>query len=138
MTDKSRVHLTLDEDIVSQAKMVYPNLSIRVNELLSQDLNSSDEEAKLVEEMEELMSLYNAKKRKLCKIRKQLERDGSGVENVLDWAKNVYYRKGVLGLNLLEMECKRHKVSFDEVRNILEQEDVALVKFAGVPKGDSV
>ncbi len=125
--------LTLDTDLVDLARLQYPNFSGRVNDLLSIDLNAETEESKLMKEITKLSEELEIKQDKLCDIRKRrstLEGDASVIEEVLSWARGVYERKGVLGLNVVERECKKKKVSFSNVVNILEKEDVAFVKFA--------
>ena len=134
-SEKKCVHLTLDLDVYEDAKLRYPNFSGRVNELLREDLNTSDDEEVLMKEMDELKALYKAKKRKLCKIQENREaqaKDESVINSVLEWAVSVYERRGVLGLNILEKECKRKKVSFENVKEILEREDVAFVNFDAI------
>ena len=117
--------------------MKYSNVSGRVNELLKVDLELSDDEDILLKEMEDAKAHYHAAKSKLCKYREKKEakaNDEKVIESVLEWAKTIYERKGVIGLNVLEKECKRKKVSFENVKEILEQEDVAFVQYDAVPK----
>lgn len=133
MSNKTKVTLTLDTDLVDLAKISYPNFSGRMNELLSIDLHAETEESKLMKEIAKLSDELEIKQDKLCDIRKKrtsLEGDASNIKEVLGWARSIYERKGVLGLNMLERECKKKKVSFSKVMNILEQEDVAFVNFA--------
>lgn len=133
MSNKTKVTVTLDTDLVDLAKLSYPNFSGRINELLSIDLHATDEEATLMKEIANLNDELEIKKDKLCNVRKKkaaVEGDESNIKSVLEWATEVYERKGVLGLNLLERECKKKKVSFSNVKNILEQEEVAFVNFA--------
>lgn len=133
MSNKTKVTLTLDTDLVDLAKISYPNFSGRMNELLSIDLHAETEESKLMKEIAKLSDELEIKQDKLCDIRKKrtsLEGDASNIKEVLEWARSIYERKGVLGLNMLERECKKKKVSFSKVMNILEQEDVAFVNFA--------
>lgn len=133
MGDKTKVTLTLDTDLVDLGKVKYKNFSGRVNELISIDLNGTDEEAILLEEISNLNNQLKIKKDKLCKVRKKealLKGSDDGINSVLDWARKVYGRNGVIGLNMLEKECKSKKVSFENVKNILEQEDVAFVNYA--------
>ncbi|MBR1748236.1 MAG: hypothetical protein IJ743_00405 [Bacilli bacterium] len=133
-SNKTKVTLTLDTDLVDLAKISYPNFSGRMNELLSIDLHAETEESKLMKEIAKLSDELEIKQDKLCDIRKKrasLEGDASNIKEVLSWARMIYERKGVLGLNMLERECKKKKVSFSKVKNILEQEDVAFVNFDG-------
>ena len=131
--NKTKVTITLDTDLVDLAKISYPNFSGRINELLSIDLHATDEEATLMKEIANLNDELEIKKDKLCNVRKKkaaTEGEDSSIQSVLAWATEVYERKGVLGLNLLERECKKKKVSFTHVKTILEQEDVAFINFA--------
>ena len=132
-SNKTKVTLTLDTDLVDLAKLSYPNFSGRMNELLSIDLHAETEESKLMKEIAKLHDELEIKEDKLCDIRKKrstLEGEVSTINEVLSWARGIYERKGVIGLNLLERECKKKKVSFSKIRDILEQEDVAFVNFA--------
>lgn len=132
-SNKTKVTLTLDTDLVDLAKISYPNFSGRMNELLSIDLHAETEESKLMKEIAKLSDELEIKQDKLCDIRKKrasLEGDASTIKEVLSWARGIYERNGVLGLNMLERECKKKKVSFSKVKNVLEQEDVAFVNFA--------
>lgn len=131
-SNKTKVTLTLDTDLVDLAKLSYPNFSGRMNELLSIDLHAETEESKLMKEIAKLHDELEIKEDKLCDIRKKrstLEGEVSTINEVLSWARGIYERKGVIGLNLLERECKKKKVSFSKIRDILEQEDVAFVNF---------
>lgn len=133
MPEKVKVTVTLDQDLVDLGKVKYKNFSGRVNDLLSIDLNGTDEEAALLQEISKLNEELKIKKDKLCKVRKRealLKGSDEGINNVLEWARDVYSRNGVIGLNMLEKECKSKKVSFDNVKEILEREDVAFVNFA--------
>ena len=115
------------------ARLQYPNFSGRVNELLSIDLHAETEESQLMKEIASLSDELEIKQDKLCDIRRKralVEGDASSIQLVLAWAREIYERKGVLGLNILERECNKRKVSFVNVRNILEQEDVAFVNYA--------
>lgn len=131
-SNKTKVTLTLDTDLVDLAKLSYPNFSGRMNELLSIDLHAETEESKLMKEIAKLHDELEIKEDKLCDIRKKrstLEGEASNIKGVLSWARGIYERKGVIGLNLLERECKKKKVSFSKIKDILEQEDVAFVNF---------
>ena len=133
MTNKVKVTLTLDTDLVDLARLQYPNFSGRVNELLSIDLHAETEESQLMKEIASLSDELEIKQDKLCDIRRKralAEGDASSIQLVLAWAREIYERKGVLGLNILERECNKRKVSFVNIRNILEQEDVAFVNYA--------
>lgn len=133
-SDKKCVHLTLDVQVYEEARLKYPNFSGRVNELVKADLQLSDDEDVLIKEVEDAKAHYHAAKSKLCKYREEKEaraKDESVINEVLTWAKGTYERRGVLGLNILEKECKNKGVSFDNVKAILEKEDIAFVNFDG-------
>lgn len=132
-SNKTKVTVTLDTDLVDLAKITYPNFSGRLNQLLSIDLHAENEESKLMKEIALLQDELEIKEDKLCDLRKKratVEGDASTIKEVLVWARGIYERKGVLGLNMLERECKKKKVSFSKVKSVLEQEDVAFVNFA--------
>lgn len=134
MARKKCVHMTVDEDVWENAKQVLPNVSKEVNEFLKDVCNLSDDEDKIIKDMEYHKTHYKLSKRALCKLREEKAlqaKDESSMDSVLKWALMVYERKGVLGLNLLEKECKNRKVDFEAVKNILEREDVAFVNFDG-------
>lgn len=134
MSQKTKVTLTLDSDLVRMAKLNYPNFSGRVNDLLHIDLHAEDEEATLMKEIAKLNDTLEIKKDKLCNVRKKkalLEGDEDSIMSVLSWAMTVYERRGVLGLNVLQKECKNRNVNFDTVKQMLEKEDVAFVNFDG-------
>lgn len=132
-SNKTKVTVTLDTDLVDLAKITYPNFSGRLNQLLSIDLHAENEESKLMKEIALLQDELEIKEDKLCDLRKKraaVEGEASTIKEVLVWARGVYERNGVLGLNMLERECKKKKVSFSKVKDVLEQEDVAFVNFA--------
>lgn len=132
-SNKTKVTITLDTDLVDLAKITYPNFSGRLNQLLSIDLHAENEESKLMKEIALLQDELEIKEDKLCDLRKKratAEGEASTIKEVLVWARDIYERKGVLGLNMLERECKKKKVSFSKVKSVLEQEDVAFVNFA--------
>lgn len=132
MSKKTKVSLSIDDDLLRLAKIKYPNLSGRVNQLLSIDLHAEDEESMLMKEIASLQDELKVKTEKLCSIRKQqYGNDTEGLDKLLLWAYDVYGRRGVLGLNVLERQCKKYKVSFVTAKNILEKNDVAFVKFDG-------
>lgn len=134
MARKKCVHITIDEDVWQNAKQVLPNISHEVNEFLKDVTHLSDNEDELIKEMEYHKTRYKLSKRNLCKFRenKALKaKDSSNIDSVLNWAKSVYERRGILGLNVLEKECKNRGVDFGEVKHILECEDIAFVNFDG-------
>jgi hypothetical protein len=134
MAGKTKVTLTLDQDLVDLAKLQYPNFSGRVNDLLSIDLHGEDEESQLMKEIAKLSDTLEIKKDKLCNVRKKkalVQGSDSAIDSVLSWANVIYQRRGVIGLNILKRECKNRDVSFDNVKNILEKEGVAFVNYDG-------
>ena len=132
MSNKTKVSLSLDADLLRLAKSKYPNLSARVNQLLSIDLHAEDEESLLMKDIASLQDELELKMEKLHDIRQQqCENDNSNLDKVLSWAEEIYERRGVLGLNVLKRQCNRHKVSFVNVKQILEQEDIAFVNYDG-------
>lgn len=128
---KTKVSLSIDDDLLQLAKIKYPNLSERVNQLLNIDLHAENEESILMKEIASLQDELEIKISKLEAIRQQdVDAGDSNLDKVMSWAREVYERKGVLGLNILEHQCKRNKVSYSNVKNILEQEDIAFVNYA--------
>ena len=71
MAGKTKVTLTLDQDLVDLAKLQYPNFSGRVNDLLSIDLHGEDEESQLMKEIAKLSDTLEIQKDKLCNVRKK-------------------------------------------------------------------
>ena len=134
MARKKCVHITVDEDVWENAKQALPNVSKEVNEFLKDVTHLCDKEDEIIKEMEYHKTRYKLSKRNLCKFREQKAlqaKDTSNIESVLEWAMQVYERRGVLGLNVLEKECKNRGVDFEEVRSILVREDIAFVNFDG-------
>lgn len=130
---KRKVTITIDCDLYNSAKSKYDNLSGRVNELLSMDLYGSDEKAELVDRLHELKLEEKSITRRICELEKEeviIRESRANVDNVLNWAIEVYSHKGVIGLNQIEAACRRHECDFNEVVRILESEDIAMVKFA--------
>lgn len=129
---KTKITVTIDEDLNELANVQYKNKSDRINELMKIDLYESDEKSKLVEELQKTKQKEKIITKKICELEKQEKvKRGSNnsIESVLKWAKDIYERRGVVGLNLLEKECKRNKVDFSLVRQKLEDEEVALVNY---------
>ena len=129
---KKPISVTLDCDIYEAAKNKYNNISARVNELLAMDLYGSDEKDKLVKQLHDLKIKEKSITKRLCQIEQEeilANKTESNKEIVLEWVKMIYHRNGVIGLNKLEDECKRHNVDFDEMVNYLEGEDIAMVKY---------
>ncbi|MBQ2653045.1 MAG: type II toxin-antitoxin system CcdA family antitoxin [Methanobrevibacter sp.] len=132
MSNKTKVSLSIDTDLLILARSKYPNLSARVNQLLSIDLHAEDEESLLMKDIASLQDELELKMEKLQNVRQQhYNDDTTNLDKVLSWAKEIYERKGVLGLNILQRQCKRHKVSYTNVKNILEQEDIAFINYDG-------
>lgn len=130
---KKKLSITVDHDLYEAAKTKYGKISPRINELLAMDLYGSDEKDQLVQELHELKIREKAITKKICELEKKeilMHEDESNKEAVLDWVASVYSRNGVIGLNLLEKECKRHHVNFDMIKAYLESEEIATVKFA--------
>ena len=124
--------MTLDGDIVDAAKNRYPSVSNRVNELLSMDLYGSDEKDELVNRLHELKLEEKSITKRICELEKEevrIQENGSNIQEIMDWIFGIYSRNGVVGLNKVEEECKRKHVSFDEVKQILDSEEIAYVNF---------
>ncbi len=130
---KRKVTITIDCDLYNSAKSKYDNLSGRVNELLSMDLYGSDEKAELVDRLHQLKLEEKSITKRICELEKEeaiIQETKANVESVLNWVYDVYSRKGFIGLNQVESECKRLSCDFNEVVRILESEDIAMVKYA--------
>lgn len=129
---KKKIGISIDCDLYEQAKIKYPKISTRINELLAMDLYGSDEKDKLVQELHELKIKEKSITKRICELEKEevmLEQSQSNKDSVLEWVTDIYSRKGYVPLNKLESECDRHHVNFDEVKNYLESEDIATVNF---------
>ena len=71
--------------------------------------------------------------KRICELEKEelkVQTEESNKDSVLKWVEEVYLRNGVIGLNKLEAECKRHHVNFNEMKNYLEMNEIATVKYA--------
>lgn len=133
LPNKQRIQLTLDCDIVAAAKDKYPSVSNRVNELLAMDMYGSDEKDELVQRLHQLKLEEKSITKRICELEKQevvLKETQSNVEEILEWVKEVYLRNGLIGLNKVEAECKRKGVSFEEIKQILDNEGIAYVNFS--------
>ena len=133
MPNKQRIQLTLDCDIVEAAKDKYPSVSNRVNELLAMDMYGSDEKDELVQRLHQLKLEEKSITKRICELEKEqtrIQESQSNIESVRDWIKDFYLRKGYVGLNMVEAECKRKGVSFDEIKGILDNEGIAYVNFS--------
>lgn len=133
MSGKQRIQLTLDCDIVDAAKDKYLSVSNRVNELLAMDMYGSDEKDELVNRLHELKLEEKSITKRLCELEKKeviIQEKGSNIQEIMEWINTIYSRNGVVGLNKVEAECKRKHVSFDEIKQILDAEEIAYVKYA--------
>ena len=131
--NKQRIQLTLDCDVVASAKEKYPSVSNRVNELLSMDLYGSDEKDELVKRLHELKLEEKSVTKRICELEKEevkIHENGANVQSIMDWILAVYSRNGVIGLDKVKKECNRKGVSFDEIKQILDSEEIAYVNFA--------
>ena len=130
---KKKIGISIDCDLYEQAKLKYPKISTRINELLAMDLYGSDEKDKLINELHELKLREKSITKRICELEKEevkMEQSNSNRDTVLEWVTDVYSRNGFVPLNKLEMECNRNHVDFDEMKNYLESEDIATVNFA--------
>lgn len=131
---KKRIHITIDCDLydLAQVKYGHRKISDRINQLLSMDLHQSTEKQELIEKLHELTIEQKAIQDKLCElnqIEKEIEEQESSMDKVLNWIREVYSRKGVVGLNQVKAECKRLQVNYQEVVHIMEREDIATVNY---------
>ena len=129
---KQKITITIDCDLHEAARNKYGNVSGRINELLSMDLYGSDEKDELVQRLHQIKLEEKSITQRLCEIEKrevQLQADNTNRELVLEWVREVYQRNGVVGLNKLEAECKRHHVDRDEIVALMEQSGVAYVNY---------
>lgn len=130
---KKKIGISIDCDLYEAAKNKYPKISTRINELLAMDLYGNDEKDKVIRELHDLKLREKTLTKRLCELEKQevqVQADKTNWEKVLGWVQEVYPRVGVIGLNLLEKECSRYGVPFDEMREYLESEEIATVKYA--------
>lgn len=133
MSGKQRIQLTLDCDIIDAAKDRYLSVSNRVNELLAMDMYGSDEKDELVNRLHELKLEEKSITKRICELEKKeviIQENGSNIQEIMEWINTIYSRKGVVGLNKVEAECKRKHVSFDEIKQILDAEEIAYVKYS--------
>jgi len=129
---KKKIGISIDCDLYEQAKVKYPKISTRINELLAMDLYGSDEKDKLIEELHNLKLREKAITKKLCELEKeevQIKKSESNKNEVLKWTSWVYERKGYVPLNKLREECDRKGVDFDEIVGFLEADGVATINF---------
>ena len=131
-TTKQKCTITLDCDIYEAARSKYPNLSGRINELLSMDLYGNDEKDELIERLHNLKLEEKSITKRLCELEQrevQLQNDNANRDTVLSWIKEVYLRNGVIGLNKLKQECKRHNVDVDDMVRAMDESGVAYVNY---------
>lgn len=131
---KKRIHITIDCDLydLAQVKYGHRKLSDRVNQLLSMDLHQSTERQELIEKLHELSIEQQAVQDRLCelnKIEKEKDEHESNMDKVLHWIRDIYSRKGVIGLNQVKAECRRLHVNYEDIRSILEAEEIATVNY---------
>ena len=129
---KKKIGISIDCDLYEQAKLKYPKISTRINELLAMDLYGSDEKDKLINELHDLKLREKSITKRICELEKEevkMKQSRSNKDAVLEWVTEVYSRKGVVPLNKLEMECNRSHVNFDEIKNYLESEEIATVNY---------
>lgn len=129
---KKKIGISIDCDLYEQAKVKYPKISTRINELLAMDLYGSDEKDKLIQELHDLKIKEKSITKRICELEKEevlIEQSQSNKDVVLEWVKEVYSRKGYVPLNKLQAECDRHHVNFDDMKYYLEMEEIATVNF---------
>ena len=129
---KQKITITIDCDIYEAAKNKYTNISGRINELLSMDLYGNDEKDELIERLHNLKLEEKSITKRLCELEQkeiQIQADNTNREIVLSWIKEVYLRNGVIGLNKLKQECKRHNVSLDDMIRTMDDSGVAYVNY---------
>ena len=130
---KKKIGISIDCDLYEQAKLKYPKISTRINELLAMDLYGSDEKDKLIQELHDLKIKEKSITKRICELEKEevrIEQLQSNKEVVLNWVKDIYHRKGFIPLNKLQAECERHHVNFEEMKLYLESEEIATVNFS--------
>lgn len=129
---KQKITITIDCDLYEAAKTKYSNISGRINELLSMDLYGNDEKAELVERLHNLKLEEKSITKRLCELEKQevkMKAEETNKEAVLSWVTTVYQRNGVVGLNKLEAECKRHGVNVDDIVALMDKSGVVYVNY---------
>ena len=130
---KQKITITIDCNLYEAAKSKYPNVSGRINELLSMDLYGSDEKSDLVERLHNLKMEEKSITKRLCELEKaeiEIQTNNSHKEKVIRWVTEVYQRNGVVGLNKLEKECKRYDVNMDEIVSMMDKSGVVYVNYA--------
>ena len=130
---KQKITITIDCDLYEAAKTKYSNISGRINELLSMDLYGNDEKDELIERLHNLKLEEKSITKRLCELEKrevQIQAENTNREAVLEWVTTVYQRNGVVGLNKLEAECKRHNVNVDDIIALMDKSGVVYVNYA--------
>lgn len=129
---KKKIGISIDCDLYEQAKVRYPKISTRINELLALDLYGSDEKDKLIQELHDLKIKEKAITKRICELEKdeiRIEQSQSAKDSVLEWCAEIYSRKGYVPLNKLEDECNRQHVNFEDIKSYLEMEEIATINF---------
>ena len=129
---KTKITVTIDCDLHEAARNKYGNVSGRINELLSMDLYGNDEKDELIERLHNLKLEEKSITKRLCELEQrevQLQNDNDNRDTVLSWIKEVYLRNGVIGLNKLKQECKRHNVDVDDMVRAMDESGVAYVNY---------
>ena len=97
------------------------------------DLYGNDEKDELIERLHNLKIEEKSITKRLCELEKEevrINADETNKQSVLEWVRDVYQRNGVVGLNKLEAECKRHSVNKDEIIKLMDESGVAYVNYA--------
>ena len=130
---KQKITITIDCDLHEAAKNKYGNVSGRINELLAMDLYGSDEKSELIERLHNLKLEEKSITKRICELEKEeliIQATNSNKETVIAWVNDVYQRNGVVGLDKLEKECKRHDVDMHEIKSMMDKSGVVYVNFA--------
>jgi len=130
---KQKITITIDCNLYEAAKTKYPNVSGRINELLSMDLYGSDEKSDLIERLHDLKMEEKSITKRLCELEKaeiEIQTNNTNKDKVIQWVTEVYQRNGVVGLNKLEKECKRYDVNMRDIVSLMDQSGVVYVNYA--------
>jgi len=130
---KQKITITIDCNLYEAAKSKYPNVSGRINELLSMDLYGSDEKSDLIERLHDLKMEEKSITKRLCELEKaeiEIQTNNTNKDKVIQWVTEVYQRNGVVGLNKLEKECKRYDVNMRDIVSLMDQSGVVYVNYA--------
>ena len=129
---KKKIGISIDCDLYEQAKLKYPKISTRINELLAMDLYGSDEKDQLIQELHDLKIKEKSITKRICELEKEevrIEQSRSNKDSVLEWVNGIYQRYGFVPLNKLQAECDRAHVNFEEMKNYLEVNEIATVNY---------